>query len=634
MPTAIFEPGLVPITLSLIYLNVMSEEMELTNAAPEAAKDLTAAQSEISAAAPAAAEVSNHPRMQTKDEILAKVRQYVADDVVIDRAELDHFRIQFYRLVNAEQAAAREAFEQQESEAALQAAKAGETAVHHDFVPAEDPMEQEFKAAINTLKERRAAQNAAIEEEKRQNLERKQAIIARIKAMTEDPEGVEKSYDEFKQLQTEWKERQAVPAENATELWKNYQLYVEQFYDLLRLSFEFRAYDFKKNLEAKTHLIEAAEKLAEVEDPISAFHQLQKLHEQWRETGPVAKELREEIWARFKAASTVINKRHQDHFLAIKEQEEANLASKTALCELVEAIDTTALTNLQQWEESTKAIAEAQAQWKTIGYTPRKVNASIFERFRTACDKFFQAKSAHFKGIREEYAANLEKKTALCEKAESLKDSTDWTATANALIALQKEWKQVGPVAHKYSDALWHRFNDACNFFFAQKQEAGAGQRAEEEANLERKQDIIARLEALLQAEEEDLHAAVKALQTEWSEVGHVPFRKKERIYQRYREACDAIYDRLKASGVRRRMENFRKNVIEKGGDVVTRESQRLQRAYEEKKAEIQNYETNLTFLNVKSKSASGLVADIERRIARLKEELEEIKQKLAATRE
>lgn len=621
----------------------MSELEATLNAAPEAAQEQAACEAMAPEAVQTAAqdtttdevtEATTFPRPQTKAEILARLEALVAAETLPDRAETDYLRVTFYRIINAEAAAAREAFDKAEAEAALKAAEEGTVAVHHEYKPAANPDEETFKAGMNTLKERRAQQAAALEAEKQENLTRKLAIIDRIKLMIEDAEGVEKFYDEFKTLQAEWKEIQLVPAERATELWKNYQLYVEKFYDLLRLEFEFRAYDFKKNLEVKTRLCEKAEALAEMEDPIAASRQLQPLHDEWRETGPVAKELREELWLRFKAASTIVNKRHQDHFLAIKEKEEANLAAKTTLCEKAEALDTTALNTNAQWEEMTAQVLEMQNNWKQIGYTPRKVNAQIFERFRTACDKFFQAKAEHFRNLRETFSANLEKKTALCEKAEALKDSTEWAATTDALIELQKQWKAVGPVAHKLSDALWHRFNEACNHFFNQKQEANADKRNEEEANLEKKNGIIARLETLAAEGAEDLLAAVRALQAEWNEVGHVPFRKKEKMYRRYREICDKIYETIHSDKSRRRVEGYRRAVAEKAGDALTRERQKMQKLVEDKKAEIQNYETNLTFLNAKSKSGNSLVAEIERRIERLKSELEELKQKMAVSLE
>lgn len=566
-----------------------------------------------------AAEKPAEPK--TKAEVIEVLKQIVYNGGNVERTELDHLKMLYYRFHNADVASAREKFIEEGGKA-------------EDFMPAPDMDEENFKAQLSLIREMRNKAAEALEAEKQQNLKRKQEIIERIKALAATPEDADKGYNEVKELQAEWKELKAVPAENATELWKNYQLYTEQFYDQLRLNHEMRAYDFKKNLEIKTHLCEAAEKLADVEDPISAFHQLQKLHQEYRETGPVAKELRDEIWKRFKDASTVINKRHQDHFEAIKAKEEENLAKKTELCQQVEALEFDGLKTYAQWEEMTKQVLAIQAEWKTVGFTPRKVNAEIFERFRMACDRFFQAKTAYFKANREKLNANLTAKNALIEKAEALKDSTDWGATTNKFVELQKEWKAIGPVAHKVSDAIWKRFNDACNYFFEQKNVANAGQRKEEEANLELKKGVIAELEKLVENASDDLLKSVRELQARWNEIGHVPYSKKEKMYRRYRELCDKIYDTLHETAGRRRMDNFRKNVADKGGSELTRERGRLQNALENKKQEIQNYETNLTFFRSSSKKGNSLVADIEKKVERLKEDLNEIVEKIKAVNE
>lgn len=566
-----------------------------------------------------AAEKPAEPK--TKAEVIEVLKQIVYNGGNVERTELDHLKMLYYRFHNADVASAREKFIEEGGKA-------------EDFMPAPDMDEENFKAQLSLIREMRNKAAEALEAEKQQNLKRKQEIIERIKALAATPEDADKGYNEVKELQAEWKELKAVPAENATELWKNYQLYTEQFYDQLRLNHEMRAYDFKKNLEIKTHLCEAAEKLADVEDPISAFHQLQKLHQEYRETGPVAKELRDEIWKRFKDASTVINKRHQDHFEAIKAKEEENLAKKTELCQQVEALEFDGLKTYAQWEEMTKQVLAIQAEWKTVGFTPRKVNAEIFERFRMACDRFFQAKTAYFKANREKLNANLTAKNALIEKAEALKDSTDWGSTTNKFVELQKEWKAIGPVAHKVSDAIWKRFNDACNYFFEQKNAANAGQRKEEEANLELKKGVIAELEKLVENASDDLLKSVRELQARWNEIGHVPYSKKEKMYRRYRELCDKIYDTLHETAGRRRMDNFRKNVADKGGSELTRERGRLQNALENKKQEIQNYETNLTFFRSSSKKGNSLVADIEKKVERLKEDLNEIVEKIKAVNE
>lgn len=557
-----------------------------------------------------------------KTEVIERLKEIAAQGAdQVERAELDHLKMLYYRFHNAEVVAARDKFIE-------------EGGNPEEFMPAPDTDEENFKAQLALIRELRNKAAEELEKEKQANLKRKQEIIERIKELAASPEEADKGYDEVKKLHAEWKTIGMVPAENATELWKNYQLYVEQFYDQLRLNHEMRAYDFKKNLEMKTHLCEAAEKLADVEDPIAAFHQLQVLHQQYRETGPVAKELREDIWKRFKNASTVVNKRHQEYFESLKAQEEENLQKKTELCEKVETLDLSNLRTYLQWEEVTKQVLALQAEWKNIGFTPRKISAEIYERFRTACDNFFKAKTTYFKQSREKYSVNLAAKNALIERAEALKDSTEWAATTQKFVELQKEWKAIGPVAHKVSEAIWKRFNDACNHFFKKKNEANAGQRKEEENNLKLKKGIIAELEALAEEQGNDLLQRVRELQARWNEIGFVPYSKKEKIYRRYRELCDKIYDSLHESAGRRRMDNFRRNVADKGGSELHRERTRLMNVLEARKQEIKNYETNLTFFRSSSKKGNSLVADIEKKIERLKEDLQEIVLKIKAVEE
>lgn len=552
------------------------------------------------------------PTPTTKAEVLAQLRQYVEQPATSDRAVLDRLRNVFYRLHNDEILKAREAF----------VAEGGNA---EDFVPPADPDEQEYKRLVASVKEVRAKVAAEAEATRQANLQRKLDIIEEIKQMVAQPEDIDKKYDRFKALQAEWKEIGNIPAEQVTETWKNFHHNVEQFYDLLRINHEMRAYDFKKNLEIKTRLCESAEKLAEDEDVVAAFHALQKLHQEFRETGPVAKEQREEIWNRFKAASTTVNKRHQDFFLGRKQEEEENLAKKTNLCEQVEALNFESLSTMAEWDAMSQLVIGMQNEWKTVGFTPRKQNQAIFERFRTACDRFFTAKAHYFRSLRETLADNLAQKTALCQRAEELKDSTDWSNTTNAFVALQAEWKKIGPVAHKVSDAVWKRFNTACNAFFDRKKEANSGVHEEEQANLTKKLDVIARLQQLADEGSEQLQQAVKALQAEWAAIGHVPFRKKEKIYRTYRTLCDKIYETVHREAGRRRVDNIARRAAQNGGS----ELQRLQRAYETKKAEIQTYETNLTFLNSKSKAGNSLVADIERRIQTLRNDLEIIAEKI-----
>lgn len=603
------------------FLFIMDEiknttEVEVNNVQPTEAEATV-----CNEAMPAEAKQNEKAEPTTKAEVIEALKDIVYNGGDVERATLEHLKMLYYRIHNAEVVAARDKF-------------VGDGGNAEDFIPAPDADEENFKAQLALIREMRSKAAEELEKEKQDNLQRKLEIIDRIKELAATAEEADKGFEEVKKLQAEWKEIKTVPAERATELWKNYQLYTEQFYDQLHLNHEMRAYDFKKNLEIKTHLCEAAEKLAEVEDVISAFHQLQKLHQEFREAGPVAKELRDEIWKRFKDASTVINKRHQDHFEGLKAREEENLQKKTALCEKVEQLQLDDLKTYAQWDEMSKQIIELQAEWKTIGFTPRKVNNEIFDRFRAACDRFFQAKTAYFKANREKLSANLAAKNALIEKAEALKDSTDWGATTNKFVELQKEWKTIGPVAHKISDTIWKRFNDACNYFFDKKNEANKGQRKEEEANLELKKAVIAEIEKLAAEPGDNLLQSIRELQAKWNEIGHVPFSKKEKMYRRYRELCDKVYDTLHATAGKRRMDNFRRNVAEKGGNELTRERNRLQNVLDAKKQDIQNYETNLTFFRSSSKKGNSIVADIEKKIERLKDDLKEITEKLKTVNE
>ena len=553
------------------------------------------------------------PKFASQEEVMAHLKTLLESPETADRTVLEACKSNFYRFHNEIIAKARQQFVAEGHEEA-------------DFVAPKLPLEEEFKQLLADIKVRRAEIAAKVEAERQANLARKLEIIEKLKELAADAELIDKNYDTFKALQTEWKELGAIPAERVTDTWKSFQHAVEQGYDLLRMNHEMREYDFKKNLEIKTRLCEAAEQLTTSDNVIDAFHQLQQLHAEYRETGPVAKELRDEVWSRFKTASTTINKRHQDFFIAQKQQEEENLQRKTEICERVEAIDLAPLRTMNDWETVAQQIIAMQAEWKTIGYAPRKANQQIFERFRTACDRFFIAKSQFNKEMRETFAANLAKKTALCEKAEQLSESTDWAATTKQLIALQAEWKTIGSVPNKASDTVWKRFSKACNTFFDRKKAANNTGSEEETANLAKKQDIIARLQQLIAEGSDNLHDAVKALQAEWNEVGHVPFKKKEQIYQAYRKACDTLYDTLHEEAGRRRIDNMVRRAASQGGN----ERQRLQRALDEKKAEIANYETNLSFLTAKSKSGSSLVADVERRIELLKRDLALLTEKIA----
>ena len=558
---------------------------------------------------------------KTKAEVVERIKEIAHAEEIPQKDEVDYLKTVFYKLHFAEREADMKAY-----------LDAGGDPAAYQVKP--DENENAFKAEMTIIKERRAKQFEEQEKLKQDNLKKKLDIIEKIKNMATSPEEANKSYQEFKQLQQEWKEIKMVPAENANELWRNYQLYVEQFYDLLKLNSEAREYDFKKNLEIKTKLCEAAEKLADEDDVISAFHQLQELHQEYRESGPVAKELREGIWARFKAASTVINKKHQQHFEDIRAKEEDNLNKKAELCEKVEAIAKEENKTSADWENHTKQIIEIQTEWKTIGFAPQKMNVKIFERFRAACDDFFGRKSAYFTQMKKEFTENAEKKKALVEKAQALKDSTEWKATSDKLIALQKEWKTIGMVPKKYGDQLWNDFLAACNHFFEARNAANAGARNEEHANLDKKKAVVEKLKALLENPGDDTQAEVRKLTEEYNSIGHVPYKEKDKIFNEYHEVLDKIFKELNISTARRRLNNFKtnlKNVAKRGEDALDNERTRLQRRAEQMKQEIQTYENNLGFLNASSKKGNSLIDEMNRKVQKLKDDLELIKQKIKA---
>lgn len=560
------------------------------------------------------------PQRLTKEEVINRLKNISEHVEDVARTEIENLKQIFYKLHNAELEAAKRNFV--ENGGAVE-----------DFTPQPDPQEEEMKRIMSVIKEKRSEQAAELEKQKEMNLQVKLSIIEELKDLLESPEDANKNYTEFKRLQQQWNEVKLIPQANVNELWKNYQLYVEKFYDLLKLNNEFREYDFKKNLEIKNHLCEAAEKLAEEPDAVSAFYQLQKLHQDFRDTGPVAKELRDGIWARFKAASTVVNRRHQQYFDALKEAEQKNLDQKTVICEIVEGIDYSQLTNFTAWENKTQEVIALQNKWKTIGYAPQKMNVKIFERFRTACDEFFRKKSEFFKATKERMNENLEKKRALCEKAEALKDSTDWKTTAEALTKLQKEWKTIGPVAKKYSDAVWKRFIGACDYFFEQKNKATASQRTVEQENLEKKRAIIEKLTAI--GEDMDTDKAVQSvrdLMKEWNSIGFVPFKDKDKIYKQYHTLTDKLFERFNISASNKKLTSFKSAVssMQEGGvQTLYRERERLSRTYESMKSELQTYENNLGFLNASSKKGNSLLNEINRKIEKLKADIELAKEKL-----
>lgn len=557
----------------------------------------------------------------TKEEIVKKLEALSEQSDIPGRTEVDSLKHLFYKIKSAENESLKEKF----------VADGGD---EKDFVQPTDALEEQFKALLSAIKEKRAKALAEEENIKEENLNKKLQIIESIKNLTESTDDFNKLYKEFKDLQQQWNEIKLVPAAKINELWKSYQIYSEKFYDLIKINNEFRDYDFKKNLELKTTIIEAVEKLQEEPDVVSAFHQLQNFHQQWREIGPVAKEIRDDLWAKFKAASTEINKKHQAHFEHLKGQEENNLTEKTAIIDILKTIDYSSLKSFKDWDEKSKEIIDLQAKWKTIGFVPKKYNNQIFEEYRALCDTFFEKKADFFRHQREDMEENLNKKKALCEKAESLKDSTDWRKTTDEMIAIQKEWKKIGPVPRKYSDSIWKQFVSACDYFFEQKNKNTSSQKAEEVENLEKKKELIAKINTL--SEVTDSKEAMDTLHQymeEWHSIGFVPFKEKDKIYKEYQAALDVQFDRLKMDKSERRLQSFRSNVddmikTDRPKGKLFKERDKLMYQFNKVKADLQTYENNMGFLSI-SKGASGLLKDMEHKIQDLKNELELIVQKI-----
>ena len=579
-------------------------------------RSLTAAATQEAAEVLAVTEVIATP-IQSKEEVITRLQAINQQEELADKTELDTLKQTFYRLRNAEVEAAQKTFEENGGDVAA-------------FVAPKDDLETQFKEIMSSIREKRNALKAAEEQEKQANLAKKLAIIEQMKELADSPEDANKAYHEFKKLQAEWNEIKNIPADKANELWKSYQLQTEKFYDLLKLNNEFREYDFKKNLGIKIQLCEAAEKLATEEDVISAFHQLQKLHQEYRETGPVAKELRDVIWNSFNSASTVVNRRHQQHFEEIKEKEQRNLDEKIVICEIVETMEYDKMTTFQDWHDKTEEILALQAKWKTIGFAPQKMNTKIFERFRKACDDFFRRKAEHFKSIKGSMNENLEKKKQMCERAETLKDSQDWKNTAEILTKLQKEWKEVGPVPKKYSDPIWKRFVSACDYFFEQKSKAEAVNRSEEQVNLEKKKAIIEQLNTIDKEESpsDKSRDIIRELMKEWNNIGHVPFKEKDKIYKQYRTIVDSLFHKLNISASKKKLNNFKSSLNKEAN--LYREREKLVRAYENMKSEIKTYENNIGFLSSSSKKGNSLVIEMNRKMEKLKADLELIRQKIA----
>jgi hypothetical protein len=499
------------------------------------------------------------------------------------------------------------------------------------FVAQEDEVELKIKELLAEFKEKRAEFNAEQEAIKQANLDKKNKIIEEIKSISQDTDNINRQFPHVQQLQQEFKAIGEVPSTSTTEVWKDYQAAIENFYDLLKINKELRDYDFKKNLEIKQQLCEQAEALDEETDVIAAFKTLQALHDKWRETGPVAKEIREQLWARFKAASAVINKKHQAFFEERKASEKENADAKTALCEQIEKIDTEPLKTYAAWDEATKQIIALQEEWKKLGFASRKVNTALYNRFRKSCDEFFAQKATFFKSMKEELAANLAKKTELCEKAEALKDSTDWKETSDALIALQKEWKTIGPVVKRHSDAVWKRFITACDYFFEQKKKNTSSQRSVEHENLKAKKELIAQINAILDTDDDSQEAPqkIRDLMAKWQAIGHVPFKEKDKIYASYKEAIDKAFEKFDMKAIRMRLSNFENSMSQSGSDKVYHERERLVRAFEQKCNELKTYENNMGFFNATSKSGNSIVKEMERKIANLKDEIALLEQKI-----
>ena len=556
----------------------------------------------------------------SKQELIDVLKLLINKEVDAAKDGVEHIKQLFYKKVKLEV----------EEQKKLFVENGG---IETDFVAAKDELEESFKALLNEFRVKKASVMAQLEKEKDSNLLQKQHLLEQMKVLVGSNDDVSTHINEFRALQQKWKSIGQVPQTASTELWKQYNLYQESFWDLIKINNELREYDFKKNLESKTLLCDAAEKLSEETDVIAAFQKLQKLHEEWHELGPVAREIREQIWTRFKDASTAIHKKHQSYFDSIRKLEEENLVTKTELCEKIEAFDYSKLNNYRQWDEATKTILAWQEEWRSIGFAPRKVNQKVFDRYRKACDAFFAAKGEFYKETKNVLVVNSDKKKALCEQAEALKDSTDWKEAGEKFILLQKEWKTIGPVAKKYSDELWKRFIAACDYFFEQKNKSTSGQRNAESENLAKKKELIAKINAFEKSENNNESvAALRALMAQWNTIGHVPFKEKDKVYKEYRDAVDKQFETLNVDATNRRMDNFRSNLKDmsgKGENKLYREREKLMRAYEHLKSEILTYENNIGFFSSSSKKGGGLIKEMERKIESLKEESKLIEQKI-----
>lgn len=550
-----------------------------------------------------------------RQEIIDRLSVIANEATEQAKAEINYLKMLYYKI------------RQQEVDAELQKFinDNGDPAAYESKT---DDLEPKLKELLAVQKEARAVMVEARNKEMAENLAKKNEILDKMDAIASDADGIGQQYNVFQDLQKQFKEVGAVDPQEVNVLWKRFSAIGEKFYDALKINKELRDYDFKKNLEKKEALCEEAEKLSEAGDVLSAFRRLQEMHEEWKGIGPVAKEIREEIWSRFKAASTIINKRHQEHFESLKAAEAANEQGKIALCEKLEAIQVAAISTVKDWEEQTQAVLKIQEEWRKLGFANKKVNNSLFERFRGLCDAFFQAKAEYYKAIKEEQNENLAKKIALCEKAEALKDSTDWRSTTDLLVKLQQDWKEIGPVNRKNSNAIWERFRSACNAFFDAKEKAVGDERSVEKANLEKKLEILEKLSQLKDNVADATPDQVRALMNEWKEVGHVPFKEKDKLFKAYQEQVDFFFENLDMKSRPQSRGNRQKG--EKSRNVPENDRARLMRQYDALTRELKTYENNLGFLSFGNKGGKNpLLAQMEQKMEGIKKQISEIVEKI-----
>ena len=550
-----------------------------------------------------------------RQEIIDRLSVIANEATEQAKAEINYLKMLYYKI------------RQQEVDAELQKFinDNGDPAAYESKT---DDLEPKLKELLAVQKEARAVMVEARNKEMAENLAKKNEILDKMDAIASDADGIGQQYNVFQDLQKQFKEVGAVDPQEVNVLWKRFSAIGEKFYDALKINKELRDYDFKKNLEKKEALCEEAEKLSEAGDVLSAFRRLQEMHEEWKGIGPVAKEIREEIWSRFKAASTIINKRHQEHFESLKAAEAANEQGKIALCEKLEAIQVAAISTVKDWEEQTQAVLKIQEEWRKLGFANKKVNNSLFERFRGLCDAFFQAKAEYYKAIKEEQNENLAKKIALCEKAEALKDSTDWRSTTDLLVKLQQDWKEIGPVNRKNSNAIWERFRSACNAFFDAKEKAVGDERSVEKANLEKKLEILEKLSQLKDNVADATPDQVRALMNEWKEVGHVPFKEKDKLFKAYQEQVDFFFENLDMKSRPQSRGNRQKG--EKSRNVPENDRSRLIRQYDTLTRELKTYENNLGFLSFGNKGGKNpLLAQMEQKMESIKKQISEIVEKI-----